>query len=90
MTYGRETRDTKKAVRERVNEIKIMRNFVTPKVAEFRKIPRNLTNSVIRNSAEFCGILGNSTYYTEYTCSRHVFLGDGRSSVVVTVVAQWG
>ncbi len=33
-----------------------MRNFVTPKVAEFRKIPRNSMNSVIWNSAEFRAI----------------------------------
>ncbi len=30
---------------------KVMRNFVTPKVTKFREIPRNSTNSVIRNSA---------------------------------------
>jgi hypothetical protein len=36
---------------------------VTPKVTEFRGIPRNSTNSVIRNSV----------YYTEYTELRKTY-----------------
>ncbi len=37
-------------------EIKILRNFVTPKVAEFPEIPWNSTNAVIQNSVEFRAI----------------------------------
>jgi hypothetical protein len=46
-----------------------MRNFVTQKVTEFHEIPRNSTNSVIRNSAEFRAIpytIRNFKKHTEF------------------------
>jgi hypothetical protein len=49
-----------------------MRNTMTPKVAEFRKILRNSMNSVIRNPAEFRAIpytIRNLKKLTEFRIS---------------------